>query len=145
MHRITRHTGKLLWITQTLLAALFVFAGAAKLAIPVEVLEAQAQMSGAFLKFIAVAELLGAVGLVLPSLLRIQPGLTPLAAAGLTVIMIGAVATSAISIGVSAVILPAVTGVAAVFVAYGRWYLAPIQPVQRFVPTRPGTSWRFVR
>ena len=144
MHRITRHPGRLLWITQTLLALLFVFAGAVKLAMPVEVLEAQGPMSGAFLEFIAAAELLGAAGLVLPSLLRIQPGLTPLAAAGLTVIMVGAVVTSVTSVGVSAAILPALTGGAAVFVAYGRRYLAPIQPAQRFVPTWTGTSWRFV-
>ena len=40
--------------------------------------------------FIGVAEVLGAIGLILPGVLRIRPGLTPLAAAGLVIIMIGA-------------------------------------------------------
>jgi hypothetical protein len=119
----TRHTEVLLWTAQILLAGLFVFAGAAKLAMPIAVLEAQAHMSGRFLQFIAVCELLGAAGLILPGLLRIRQGLTPVAAAGLTIIMAGAVAVSVASVGIAAAILPFVTGLIAAAVAYKRWHL----------------------
>ena len=116
----------MLWTAQALLAGLFMFAGAVKLSIPTETLAAQAQMSGPFLKFIAVAEMAGALGLILPALLRLRPSLTPLAAAGLVVIMVGAVTTSAMSLGLVAAIMPLVAGAAAAFVAYGRWCLAPV-------------------
>jgi len=69
---------------------------------------------------------LGAAGLILPSLLRIKPGLTPLAAACLVVIMIGATVITAMTMGIGMALIPLVIGVLAAFVAYGRWKLAPI-------------------
>ena len=72
-----------LWIVQGLLALLFLFAGGMKLVLPIEELTAQMPLPGLFVRFIGVAEVLGAIGLVLPGLLRLRPGLTPLAAAGL--------------------------------------------------------------
>jgi uncharacterized membrane protein YphA (DoxX/SURF4 family) len=83
-----------LWIVQVLLAALFVFGGGMKLVLPIEKMTDQVALPGLFLRFIGVCELLGGIGLILPSLLRIRPGLTPLAATGLIVIMIGAVVMS---------------------------------------------------
>ena len=81
-----------LWVIQGLLALLFLFAGGMKLILPVEEMTKQmpVPLPGLFLRFIAVVEVLGALGLILPGLLRIRPGLTPLAAAGLVIIMIGA-------------------------------------------------------
>ena len=79
-----------LWIIQGLLAALFLFAGGMKLITPIEEMTRQIAMPGWFLRFIGVAEMLGALGLIFPWLLGIRAKLTPLAAAGLTVIMIGA-------------------------------------------------------
>jgi uncharacterized membrane protein YphA (DoxX/SURF4 family) len=114
-----------LWIVQALLALLFMFAGVSKLIMPVEEMTKDIQMPGAFLRFIAVVEILGALGLVLPSLLRIFPWLTPLAAAGLVVIMIGATVVS-LQLGVAVALMPLVVGLLAAFVAYGRWKLAPI-------------------
>jgi hypothetical protein len=114
-----------LWIVQTLLALLFMFAGVSKLIMSVEEMTKDIQMPGAFLRFIAVVEILGALGLVLPSLLRILPWLTPLAAAGLVVIMIGATVVS-LQLGVAVALMPLVVGLLAAFVAYGRWKLAPI-------------------
>jgi DoxX-like family len=114
-----------LWIVQALLALLFLFAGVAKLVMPIEEMTRDIQIPGAFLRFIAVAEILGALGLVLPSLLRIRPGLTPLAAAGLLIIMIGATGVS-LTLGVVMAVMPFVVGLLAAFVAYGRWKLAPI-------------------
>ncbi len=69
-----------LWIVQALLAALFLFAGGVKLITPIEEMTKQIAMPGWFLRFIGVAEVLGALGLILPWLLRIKPVLTPLAA-----------------------------------------------------------------
>ena len=77
-----KRTVVLLWIVQGLLALLFVFAGGMKLVLPIEAMKGPIELPGLFLRFIGVAEVLGAVGLILPSLLRIRPGLTPLAACG---------------------------------------------------------------
>jgi len=114
-----------LWIVQGLLALLFLFGGVMKLLMPMEELAKEAGMPGPFLKFIAVAEVLGAIGLILPGLLRIRPGLTPLAAAGLVIIMIGATVTSLVSGGVVMALMPLVVGLLAAFVAYGRWRVIP--------------------
>ena len=121
----TRRTQLVLWTAQVLLAALFLFAGGAKLAMPIEVL-GQGPLPAMFLRFIAVAEVLGAIGLVLPTLLRIKPALTPLAAAGLAIIMVGAVAMTVADLGAAAAVVPFLAGVAAAYVAYGRWWLLPI-------------------
>ena len=72
------------------------------------------------------AEVLGAIGLILPGLLRVRPGLTPLAAAGLVIIMAGATVVTLTSVGVAMAPIPLVTGLLAAFVAYGRWQLAPL-------------------
>ncbi len=114
-----------LWIVQALLTLLFLFAGVAKLVMPIEEMTKDIQLPGAFLRFIAVVEILGGLGLILPSLLRIRPGLTPLAAAGLVVIMIGATVIS-LKIGTVVALMPLVVGLLTAFVAYGRWKLAPI-------------------
>ena len=79
-----------LWIAQGLLAAVFLFAGGMKLVLPVEEMTKEMALPGLFLRFVAVCEVLGAIGLILPGLLRIRPGLTALAATGLVIIMIGA-------------------------------------------------------
>ena len=88
----TRIPGVVLWTVQVVLALLFMFAGVMKLITPAEVMQAQSpDLSIAFLRFIGVAEVLGALGLVLPGLFRIRQALTPLAAAGLVILMAGAV------------------------------------------------------
>jgi hypothetical protein len=109
-----------LWVVQVLLALAFVSAGAIKLISPDEVLTAWYPFPAAFIRFIGVCELLGAVGLILPGLLRIRQGLTPLAAAGLAIIMAGAVATTLTIGGGMAALMPLALGLLAVFVAVGR-------------------------
>jgi uncharacterized membrane protein YphA (DoxX/SURF4 family) len=116
----------LLWIIQVLLALLFLFAGGVKLVLPIEEMTKQMAMPGLFLRFLGVVEVLGALGLILPGLFRIKTSLTPLAAAGLTIIMIGATVIS-LRIGpVGPAMIPLVTGILLAFVAYGRWRLAPL-------------------
>jgi uncharacterized membrane protein YphA (DoxX/SURF4 family) len=119
-----------LWIIQALLAALFIFAGGMKLVLPLDKLTGSVPMpvSGLFLRFIGVCELLGGLGLILPSLLRIRPGLTPLAAAGLVIIMIGATWITLSTMDMASAVVPFVVGILAAFVAYGRSRLAPIRP-----------------
>lgn len=114
-----------LWIIQASLAALFIFSGVFKVITPADALEKQAHMSAAFLKFIGVCETLGGLGLILPGIFRTRQELTPLAAACLTIIMIGAVVVSARMVGPASAILPAVTGLLCAFVAYGRWRRGP--------------------
>ena len=113
-----------LWIVQILLALVFLFAGGVKLSMPIEELARQGPQPGWFLKFIAVAECLGALGLVLPGLLRIRPGLTSLAALGLAIIMIGAVITTLWIGGGVLALIPLVVGLLCAFVIYGRRKLA---------------------
>ena len=110
-----------LWTFQGLLALLFLFAGGMKLVLPVEEMTKQMPLPGPFLRFIGVAELLGGLGLVLPGLTGIRPGLTPLAAAGLVIIMIGATVLSAATGGIVAALFPLVVGLLLAFVAYRRW------------------------
>jgi uncharacterized membrane protein YphA (DoxX/SURF4 family) len=114
-----------LWIAQGLLAAIFLFTGGMKLVLPIEEMTKQMPLPDLFLRFIAVCELLGAIGVILPWLLRIRPGLTPLAAAGLVIIMIGATVTTLMTAGVAVALFPLVVGILAAFVAYGRWRLTP--------------------
>jgi hypothetical protein len=117
-----------LWIVQGLLAALFLFAGGMKLVLPIEKMTGPVALPGLFLRFIGVCEVLGALGLTLPSLLRVRPGLTPLAAAGLIVIMIGATVITLAYVGIASALIPLLVGILAAFVAYGRSTLAPIRP-----------------
>ncbi len=118
---------KTLWTIQVLLACLFLFAGGAKLAMPIEEMTKQMPVAipGWFLQFVGVCEVLGGIGLILPGLLHIKPGLTPLAAACLVIIMIGATAVELMGGMVAMALFPLATGLLAAFVAYGRWRLVP--------------------
>jgi DoxX-like family len=116
----TRKTRALLWTIQGLLALLFLFAGVMKLVAPAAELAQQSPLPPLFIKFIGLAEVAGALGLVLPGLLRIGRGLTSLAAAGLVIIMVGATALTAAAGQIGAVV-PGVVGLLAAFVAYKRW------------------------
>ena len=121
-----------LWIIQALLALLFLFAGGTKLILPIDVLTSmgspnQVHLPGLLIRFIGVCEVLGALGLVLPGLLRIRPSLTPLAAAGLAIIMIGATVLTIAGDGIAPALFPLVVGMLLLFVAYGRWRLVQLR------------------
>jgi uncharacterized membrane protein YphA (DoxX/SURF4 family) len=114
-----------LWIAQGVLAAVFLFSGGMKFVMSIEDMTQQMPMPGWFLRFIGVCEALGALGVILPWLTRIRPGLTPLAAAGLVIIMIGATVTTWTTGSMATALIPLVVGVLAAFVAYGRWRQTP--------------------
>ncbi|MBI3127630.1 MAG: DoxX family protein [Candidatus Tectomicrobia bacterium] len=115
-----------LWIVQGLLALLFLWAGGMKLVLPLEKLAGPVTLPGLFVRFIGVVEVLGALGLLLPGLLGIRTGLTPLAAAGLVIIMIGAVGVTLAGGEIAGALISAVVGLLAAFVAWGRWRLVPL-------------------
>jgi hypothetical protein len=119
-----------LWVIQGLLAALFLFAGAMKLILPIEAMAGPVALPGWFLRFIGVAEVAGAIGLIVPWLTRIQPRLTPMAASGLVIIMAGATAITSVG-GPAAAGVPFVVGLLAATVAYGRWTMATTFPPAR--------------
>lgn len=108
------------WTLQVLVAALFLFAGSMKFVMPVEQMTQQIPFPGWFLHFIGACEILGGIGLVLPLALRIRPALTPLAAALLVPIMIGATVISIVTGGVAAGSVPFFVGAVCAFIAYYR-------------------------
>lgn len=119
-----------LWVLQILLAFMFLMAGASKFFTPLEAQRASMEWakhtSDGVIYFAGFAEILGGLGLILPSLLRIMPWLTSAAALGLAVVMILAAAIN-VSIGESKGIMPTIliAGIA-FFVAWGRNKKAPI-------------------
>jgi hypothetical protein len=116
-----------LWVVQGLLALMFLLAGGMKLVLPLEALAGPVAFPGLFLRFIGVSEVAGAIGLILPSLLRIRPSLTPLAASGLAIIMAGATVTTMIAgMGVAAATVPLIVGALCGLIVYGRVTAVPI-------------------
>lgn len=120
-----------LWGVQVLLALMFGMAGLMKSTQPIEALAANmpwvANLPG-LVRFIGVAELLGALGLILPAATRIRPVLTPAAGGGLALIMILAAGFHLVRGEFSAIPMNAVLGLLAAFVAWGRLSKAPIAP-----------------
>jgi DoxX-like family len=121
-----------LWVAQVLLASIFGFAGAIKTFMAPADLAAMGLTYATdlpywLLRFIGVAELSGATGMIVPALTRIRPGLTPLAALGFVTIQILAIGFHALR-GELAMALPVnivLLGLA-LFVLWGRWQKVPI-------------------
>ena len=107
-----------------MLAVIFLVAGMVKLAMPFSQLSTQMDMPGAFLRFIAVAEVLGAAGLVLPGWLHKKEGLTPLAAVGLLIIMMGATVVTFRNNGALPALFPTAVGSLCGVVAWERYKLS---------------------
>jgi hypothetical protein len=115
-----------LWIVQGLLAMFFGLAsGAPKLLLPAEMIPMPLPLPHLFVQFIGVAEVLGALGLILPGLTHIRPGLTPLAALGLVVVALSATVYQLAAQQPGNAIFALVMGLIAASVAYGRGRVAP--------------------
>ena len=114
-----------LWIVQVILAALFGLAGLMKSTQPTDKLAPKLPWVEDFapntVRFIGIVELLGAIGLILPAATGIVPILTPIAATGLAITMVLAVAIHARRKEPSGVVLTAILLVLTAFVAWGRF------------------------
>lgn len=114
-----------LWVIQIVLAVAFLAAGVLKLSQPREKLEQSLPWTTDFstgtIRLIGTSEGLAALGLVLPAALGIAPVLTPLAAVGLALVMIGAVVTHARRKEPQAIVVNVVILALAVVVAWGRF------------------------
>ena len=128
----TRAANRVLWTAQVLVALLFLFAGSMKFIMPAEKMQqGPIVFPLAFMYFIGLCECLGALGLVLPGLTRVHTELTPLAAAGLTIIMIGATTVTVLGMGVAPAVFPAVVGLVTAWIAYGRTRVEPLSDTPR--------------
>jgi uncharacterized membrane protein YphA (DoxX/SURF4 family) len=129
-----------LWILQVLLAVVYVLHGWLFVFPPADMQPAMEQsgLPAAFRVFIGVAEWLGAAGLVLPGLTRVAPWLTPLAAAGLMVVMVGAFVYHLTRGEIAYLPTPVVLFALLAVVAYGRWKLVPLGA--RAAPAAPARA-----
>ncbi|HEX6557313.1 MAG TPA: DoxX family protein [Ktedonobacteraceae bacterium] len=119
-----------LWVVQILLALAFAMAGIMKATQPFEKLSERMKWAKDVglpgVRLIGVLEILGAIGLILPAITGILPWLTPVAAIGLVLTMIGAMITHGRrgefpNMGFNLVLL-----LLAVFIVYGRFVAAPL-------------------
>jgi len=114
-----------LWILQAVLAAMFGMAGVMKSTQPKDKLAGKLPWVEDFspntVRFIGVAELAASLGLILPAATGIAPVLTPLAATGLVIIMMGAIVTHARRKEPSAIAFNIVLLIAAAVIAWGRF------------------------
>lgn len=119
-----------LWLAQVVLGGMFIMAGIMKSFTPITELTPQlpwaAEVPEMLVRFIGVSELLGGLGLLLPSLLKIKPVLTPVAAVGLAVVMVFAIIFHITRSEFPAVGFNLILGLIAVFIAWGRFKKAPI-------------------
>jgi putative oxidoreductase len=119
----------ILWIIQALLALVFLMAGFMKTCQPIKALAEKmswvTKVPSVLVRLLGIAELLGAIGLILPALTHILSWLTILAAIGLALVMVGAIVLHAVRREVGGVGLTIVILILSAFVAYGRWILLP--------------------
>jgi len=125
--RLAISANVVLWIVQGFLALFFAAgSGAPKLLLPTEALPMPIPLPDLFIRFIGTCEVLGALGLVLPSLTRVKPGLTPVAALCLTALTICAATYQMLAQQPANAVFALVMGALCAATAYGRWRVAPI-------------------
>jgi uncharacterized membrane protein YphA (DoxX/SURF4 family) len=119
-----------LWIVQILLALAFAMAGIMKVTQPIDRLETRMgwvkDVGTRGVRLIGSLEILGALGLILPAVTGIWPWLTPLAATGLALTMVGAMITHGRRGEYSSIVANLVLLLLALFVVYGRFVIVPI-------------------
>ena len=118
----------ILWILQVLLAALFLWHGMLFLSPPPELVEIMnAEFALWFRIFLGVAEVLAAIGLIVPGLIRILPRLIPITAMCLMIVMVSATIHHSSRGETGSAITTAILFLVLAFVAYMRWKVKPIQ------------------
>ena len=133
----SKKIGVALWLVQGLLGLFFAGgSGAPKLLVPAEMLPMPIPLPAALILFIGACEVLGALGLVLPGLTGVRPGLPPLAAVALVLLTICAAAYQLLARQPGSAVFALSLGVLAAAVAYGRWRLVPHRP-RGSASTRP--------
>ena len=120
----------LLWVLQILLGLYFLLTGVQHFTVPPGLPAQMAwmyELSPGLHYFSGTAEILGGLGLILPGLTRIQTRLTPLAALGLVVVMLGAAVWHITRGEFGNIVMNLILAGMAGFVAYGRWRLMPFK------------------
>lgn len=119
-----------LWIAQIILAAFFL-SGAIMKFLPIEKLSIMMPWTGEvrpiIVRLLGFIDLLAAIGLILPSLLRIKPQLTPFASIGILVLMSCAICFHLLRGEANVISFNIVLMILAAFVAWGRWLKAPME------------------
>lgn len=120
MHRI-------LWVLQILLAIAFLVHGWLFLVPPAAmVAQINATLPRWFQLFLGVAEVLAAVGLTLPGITRIRPGLVPCASAGIMIVMVSATVFHIMRSEWTSALTTLILLLMATVVTYARWRMRPI-------------------
>ncbi len=122
---------RLLWILQIFFGIYFIFVGVMHFVLPEGLpgpMEWMYELSDTTHSIVGIAEVLGGLGLILPSVTRIRPELTVYAAIGLVLVMIGAIIWHATRSETSSIAQNVIIGAILGFVAYGRARLYPIEP-----------------
>lgn len=121
-----------LWVAQSILAAMFIMAGIMKSTSPIDQLAPMLpwtkDVPELLVRIIGVSELLAGLGLLVPSIFRIKPILTPVAASGILVIMLLALVFHITRSEFAALGINVFIASMAVFIAWGRFKKVPIQP-----------------
>ena len=116
-----------LWIVQVLLAVAFFAHGWLFLSPPAGIVEQMnASLPRWFQLFLGIAEVLAAVGLILPGLTRIMPWLVTWAAGGIMIVTVSATAFHLVRGEMSSAAITLLLLVMAAFVAYMRHRVRPI-------------------
>ena len=121
---------RVLWVLQWVFGLYFIAIGVMHFVVPdglPEMMSWMYELSDTLHTVAGIAEILGGIGLIRPSLTRMQPRLTVFAAIGLALVMLGAIAwhlnrgeTSNVAVNVLNVLVMA-------YIAYGRSRLAPLE------------------
>jgi putative oxidoreductase len=125
-----------LWIVQAIVASMFMFAGLLKTLTPIVELSLMMPLaadSPVLIRFIGIMEVLGALGLILPSALKIAPRLTVWAAFGLTLTMVLGSLFHIVRDEISATPPTLILGLLSAFITWGRSGKAPIKASKRIL------------
>jgi uncharacterized membrane protein YphA (DoxX/SURF4 family) len=116
-----------LWIVQILLALAFLLAGSMKVSQPIDKLKKNMNWTTpGIVRLVGTLEILGGLGLILPAVTHILPWLTPVAAVGLVLTMIGAAIVHVRLKEFSGLAAPIILLLLALFIVYGRFLLVPL-------------------